>query len=314
MAGMLKNSLRKAKHTIFLIGSLVRDSVYDARRMVRYSHGAIDPISQKQSQYRIRKAYHGIEKGLSLPRPRHRFGLPKVQGLVAMVNAHIAKYGLDSTAMAAGSAIAAYDKANDTDFAEQLHDEHKSQELDFGGTDTVSSAEFSDAVSFLKSRRSIRQFSGADVPQSMIEQAAKIAQNAPSVCNRQAGKVYAFDKAEVLSLQPGNAGFGDTAAWGLVVTSDLKAFSTSGERHQAWCDGGMFAMALLYGLHALNLGACPLAWTASPRRDKEVRRRLGIPDNEVIVMFIAVGALGKNYRVAKSFRKDAEDALVFGKW
>jgi len=286
--------------------------MYDAGRMVRYSHGSVRPISQAQSQYRIRKAYHGIEKGLSLPNPRYRFGLAKVHNLIAMVNEHIRKYGLDSTAAAASSAVLAYDEVNDTDLADRLYGVHQTRDLRVGGTEVVMPMTFADPATFLKSRRSVRQFTDEPVPRSVIEQAVAIAQNAPSVCNRQGCKVYAFDNPEVLSLQPGNAGFGDTAAWGLIVTSDLKAFSTSGERHQAWCDGGMFAMSLLYGLHALKLGACPLAWTASARRDRSVRKSLGIPDNEVIVMFIAVGAVGDSYVVAKSARKDPRDALVFG--
>lgn len=308
----MKDFLRSVKHYGVLAKDLARDNIYDSIRILRYSHGSRRPISQVQSQYRIRKAYHGIEKGLSLTNPRYRFGIEKIERLIAMVNEHISRFGLDSTAIAASSAIAAYDTANDTDFAIRLHARHQTIDDTSGGVKSVRPQVFPDAISFLKSRTSVRQYTGEEVPRSKIEEAVSVAQNAPSVCNRQGSKVWAFDKPEVLALQPGNSGFGHTAAWGLVVTSDLKAFSGSGERHQAWCDGGMFAMALLYGLHALGLGACPLAWTASPRRDREVRRLLNIPDNEVIVMFISVGNVADEYSVAKSYRKELGKALELG--
>lgn len=307
----LQGWARTAKHYTLLSASLIRGAIYDNKRLIKYSHGSKTPISQVQSQFRIRKAYHGIEKGLSLPEPRYQFGTSKVANLVSMVNDHIRSYGLDSVALAASSSILYYDQRNDTNFGQRLHGIGQAGDVGLGGIDEIEAIKFDEPTDFLKSRRSIRQYGSEPVPKELILQAASIAQNAPSVCNRQACKIYAFEGSEILQNQPGNAGFGETAAWGLVVTSDLKAFSTSGERHQAWCDGGMFAMSLLYGLHAQHLGACPLAWTPTVKRDKSVRNKLGIPDNEVIIMFISVGSLKSSYKVAKSHRKDMKDTLIF---
>lgn len=307
---MIKQIAKYARHYVVLFLSLIRDTLYDSVRMLRHSHGALPPSSKEQSQFRIRKAYHGIEKGMSLPEPRYQFGLSRIADLTLMLNQHIAEYGLDSTAIAASSAIKAYDVANDTNFAARLYAFHQTQSSKDGGIDKVKFQIFSDHSAFLKSRRSVRQFSDEKVPVEQIAAAVEIAQNAPSVCNRQAARVHAFEDPEVLKLQPGNSGFGDKSAWALVVTCDLRGFSTSGERHQAWCDGGMFAMSLLYGLHSLRLGACPLAWTTNASTDRKVRRKLNIPNNEVIIMFIAVGALREQYAVAKSFRKDPLDAMI----
>lgn len=115
---------------------------------------------------------------------------------------------------------------------------------------------------------------------------------------------------EALRWQPGNRGFGHLASRALVVTVDLQAFSGPGERNQAWVDGGMFAMSLLYALHSLGYGACPLAWSQRSSFDRQARAALGIPPNEVIIMMIAVGTLPERFRVAVSQRLSGKTALI----
>jgi len=123
--------------------------------------------------------------------------------------------------------------------------------------------------------------------------------------------VHVFENAQqALDWQPGNKGFGHLASRGLIVTADLQSFSGTGERNQPFVDGGMFAMSLLYALHALGLGACPLAWSMRPAQDREMRKALGIPDSEAVIMMISVGHLPDSLQVAKSHRMPIEHVLV----
>jgi hypothetical protein len=137
----------------------------------------------------------------------------------------------------------------------------------------------------------------------------------PSVCNRQAWRVYVFtddeDKRRVLQHQNGNRGFGDRISQLLVVTCDLSAFVTIGERAQAWVDGGMFSMSLVYALHFAGLGTCCLKAPNEIREDRALRRVCGIPDCEVVIMMIAVGHLIEEFAVAQSARRALEEVVQF---
>ena len=94
-----------------------------------------------------------------------------------------------------------------------------------------------------------------------------------------------------------------------IVTSDLQAFCNPGERFQCWIDGGMFAMSLLYAAHSLRLGACALNWSQTCERDIAMRTAVGIPDNEVVVMMMAVGHLPSQFSVAQSARKELSEVV-----
>src|SRR5690606_31318797 len=71
----------------------------------------------------------------------------------------------------------------------------------------------SDPGKYFELRRSVRQFSDHPVSRELIIEAIRLARLCPSVCNRQTVKVYVYTnpdkRAEVLSFQDGNAGFGD---------------------------------------------------------------------------------------------------------
>jgi nitroreductase len=115
----------------------------------------------------------------------------------------------------------------------------------------------------------------------------------------------------VLEHQNGNRGFGDTAQRILVVTCDYRAFASCTERNEAFVDGGMFAMSLVYALHALELGFCCLNLCQQNRTGRALRRVGNIPDHEALIMVIAVGHLPDALHVARSERRAVEDVLVF---
>jgi nitroreductase len=95
------------------------------------------------------------------------------------------------------------------------------------------------------------------------------------------------------------------------VTSDLKCFTGVTERNEAYVDGGMFAMSLLYALHHQGVGACPLNWMVPSSVDAKLRRVLPIPQNEKVIMVISVGHMPDKLRVAKSVRRPTEHFVKF---
>lgn len=166
-------------------------------------------------------------------------------------------------------------------------------------------------------RRSVREFSNKEVDKKLIANAVKIAQQSPSVCNRQSSKIYIFDDTsmikKLLSFQNGNTGFENYIYNLAIITSDQTSFFNATERNQPFVDGGLFTMSYLYALSAQGLASCCLNWCVSPNTDKKVHELAKIANSERIVMYVAFGWPADNVSVPKSARKSLDDVLVYCK-
>ncbi|MEI4473704.1 nitroreductase family protein [Frigidibacter sp. MR17.24] len=313
--------------------ALLRDNWLDSLAFLRHSHDGRTDRARAQQENAIVKMYHGVEKGLCLAEPRPGFGKVKIRHLTRKIDDWLAKNPATPLILSAIGSLESYQRFNAAHDAASpwLEDWLRrtrarvsgghlpagsvEQHCALGGTRTRSRDEILEAVAgtgaaFFETRHSMRQFGPGPVPAAVIEEAVRRAQRAPSACNRQGPRVHAFANAiDALQYQPGNAGFGASAGYGLVVTSDLQCFSGAGERHQAYVDGGIFAMALVYALHAQGYGSCMLAWNAAPEHDRKTKAALGIPESEVIVMMIAVGELPETFQAAQSARRPVEAVL-----
>lgn len=168
---------------------------------------------------------------------------------------------------------------------------------------------------FFMSRHSVRQYSERTIDVEDIEKAVKLAMKAPSACNRQSCKVYFYkDKdvnKELGNLIAGNTGFDGEVQNYIVVTSDMSAFYDSFERNQVYVDGGIFTMALVEALHYYGIASCILQNGEYKERNlkfKEICKN--IPENEKIILFIAIGYYKDNFTYAVSHRKNLEDVLI----
>lgn len=325
-----KIRITKALSRIRLIVDVTSNYAYDFKRFLKWS--AVERKFDNQTQLRaqITVGYHKIEKGLSLKAARPGFGAQAVERLLSDLCKYQESYGLDETAQIALNVLFAYYHFN---LEHGFKDEQLYQRLIAlrdavpndgsitcaGGVIEVTKEQIYEAAkldlqAFLESRHSIRHFAPDDVDMHSIEKAVAMAQQAPSVCNRQTCKVYVFsseeDKQKVLGLQHGNHGFGEQASKVLVVTSELGNFMHSGERNQCWIDGGMYAMSLVYALHSLGLGTCCLNWCVRREVDQKLRQVAGISDSESIIMMIAVGHLPGELKVTQSPRKKVDAVLV----
>jgi len=170
-----------------------------------------------------------------------------------------------------------------------------------------------DVYQFFALRSSVRQFADGEIPEEIIREAVRIAQRAPSACNRQSCRLhYSTDQAvvaKVVALQDGAGGFGEHAAAVFIVTSELGSFNHAGERNQGFVDGGIFSMTFALGIHALGYGTCFLNWCATAREDQEFRRAFKIPESELIVAFLVGGCLRDEFAVAKSPRLPVDEVM-----
>lgn len=303
------------------------------RRALRYDlglfergSGLLHPARPDALQAHILKSFHRIEKGLALRTPRPGFGADAVQALLEDLDRYLGLRGPDWVARAALDTLEAYLDFNAGAGTPRPELARRVAALrtrcaagaPTGGTRLQQRAEVQAAAAvpfeaFVQARHSVRQFDPRPVDDAAIERAAALARHAPSVCNRSAGQVWSIDDPalarRLLAHQNGNRGFGDQAGRILVVTARQAAFHTVGERYQGWIDGGLFAMTLVYALHAQGLGTCCLNWSVEPETDRAFKREAGLPADDLVIMLVAVGHLPERYPVACSARRPLDEVL-----
>lgn len=304
-----------------------RNVRYDAARYRRCSatfHGSFStPEDLPHLRALITMDYHRIEKGLALRHPRPAFGQQVVRELAWNTAAYIRLGGNSDLLRIVRNVLLAYLDHHEQqkidlgsfrgevmELIERLNAPHDS--CQFGGTRHVTREEWfgfdrSALPELFLSRSSVRDFADEPVDDAVVERIVRFAMKTPSVCNRQAWRVYDIPKSqlmtEILSCQNGNAGFRDAIPRTFIVACDLRQFVSVGERNQGWIDGGMFAMSLLWAIHAEGLGACALNWSVEKEADEKLRRLAPIADHEIVLMMIAFGHVPESFRVAQSPRK-----------
>ena len=75
-------------------------------------------------------------------------------------------------------------------------------------------------------------------------------------------------------------------------------------------DAGIFAMNLLYSLHFYKIGAIPLVWLSTPKRDIDLRNLTGIPSHEIPALVIGIGEVADNAICAVSPRLNNNNLFI----
>lgn len=302
---------------------------YDRHRLLRYSSALGYSISRHNLASRITGSYHAIEKGLSLPTPRPRFGETAIGVLLRYLDEYLTRFGEDGIILAALGALNAYVEFNRTAGVSESEIPHLSEikrlsegrtsSPPSGGTKTVRRDQIRAAVSpvteeFFATRSSVRQFEPGLVCDDDVQFAVRAAQSSPAVCNRQFQRLYVIsepkDVVRALEIQGGARGFADQVPMVAVVTSNLRNYWGGGERMQAWTDGGMFAMSFILGLHSREIGSVCLNWSKTEDVDQQFHHAFRIPDEEIIVMLIGFGRLKEEYQVAMSPRVSVRESWL----
>lgn len=299
---------------------LLKYSLYDLVRYARHSATCRSSRTTPQDDADITRIYHAIEKGLSIRSPRPGFGKDVIANLCRLLQNRLSNGGVWTQSCAdAIDALEGYVAFNQR--AGTQIDPAVARTLDLARSkghaisqaptkmvrraDILAATAF-DADAFFWSRHSVRQFDTGPIDRERLLRGLAFATSAPSVCNRQSGRVKVVFRGEgsldFLSLQNGNRGFGHEAQAIAVFTSDLSAFLDPTERYQAWIDGGMFAMAAALGLHSQGFGACCLNWSQTDAADRALRTALELPDDETVIMLMAIGNLPEEFPVARSHR------------
>lgn len=313
-----------------LVLNFYRESLNFFFLLTKYN-ASIDTYSNKQKlQYALLKENHVIEKGMSLRSPKKGFGKERVLKLLNDLIEYYHLYKDDDfikyplatiktyIRYSKGNKVAVDEIENKFDRLRKLSNLVESDFKIDAGVKEVTKDEILqkskiDFENLVKTRHSIRYLSPEPPEIDLINAALAIAQRTPSACNRQAWFTYIFNPQqtfEVLSWQGGARGFEKDIPMAILVTANLNAF-LSHEPHQAYVDGGMYAMSLIYALHAQGLGTVPLSTAFKVDKIKKLHKKFGIPQNEVPIVIVGVGQLLNKFNVAISIRKPIEETTNY---
>ena len=316
--------MNKLKQFIKKYYFLVGNSIYD---YVKYTRNYQDSVTGNCNDlgYLIIKDAHRIEKAFSLPETRVGFG----QSLILSLCKNVEMLGVGSTQQdkwvydlgyAAIKYYFDYHSDKNYTFSEEmtaafnkLPKSGNTAKFGLIKPDVDSAMNTLDFQSFAKARYSSRMFSNKIISSDLLTSIVELTMTAPSVCNRQHWKVHVFTgklKEEVLSYQNGNRGFTDDIPYVALVTSDISAFYTPHERNQAYIDGGIFLMNLLYSMQFYGVNSCPLNWCTPFNIQKNFDSKGYTPKNEVVICAIAFGHPKPNSQYAISERNSVDSVLT----
>lgn len=166
---------------------------------------------------------------------------------------------------------------------------------------------------FALSRHSIRDFSKESVDYEILKKVFKLAQQAPSACNRQSVHVYAIYDKEIIhklvDLQNHQRGFADNANPLLVVSYEMKDWGAGEQWFGGYLDSGIYIMNLLYSLHYYKIAAIPLNWYATIENNNKLRAILNLPESHVPVAFVACGYPIDEFKLVTSKRRNIEEII-----
>lgn len=293
---------------------------YDMLQYLEYS--CLKKNNSEILATKIRLLAHALEKGLSLPKPKKGFGKEKVLHLIRLCDEYASNLNhKDKQAiLIAEGVISAYikfQKQNDFDLSFIPIDRYNKflSSMAPGGVLQIDRSKIVtdsfERIAF--ARHSLRYFSDRKITEEDILKVVRIAQTAPSACNRQPIRVFAcIDQIkidEIIKHHGGIRGFGKPTVI-FVIAGDLSLYQNEYERNTVFIDAGLFSMNLLYSLESCNIASCPIIWGSNQCDDVFMNKLLGIPDSHKICILIAAGYFpGDKYNVAASIRRPVEDIL-----
>ena len=308
----------------------LRCYVYDARNDLKFADWRGTGKQYWKLSSELIFQYHKLEKGLCLPGPKRFFGeiparavcrlmrewqsqgfpldAPVYAAALEVLRGYRARLDMSPPPAAiAGSLIALVD--------ERLQGLPRHDEVSTPMPVTpLGEGAFDLLQSLAVTRRSVRAFDGTPVDFSLVEKALRIAQLAPSACNRQPWRVHFYRTPEtiaaMLALQNGNRGFDTTIPLLAVITADQTGFFDASERIEPALDSGLFLMSFLLALQSVGLSSCCLNWCVAPDRDRKGHAVGNIPANERIATFLAIGVAADGALVPRSARRALSDVVV----
>lgn len=263
---------------------------------------------------------HALEKGMSIGKGRVGFGVPKAISLIKDIGLYLRLGGGKGNASYWCGILTAYIKYNEEQGADMSIVRQRLQALleqydiqpDTADTGIewfnhadIKRKETATFPVFSQSRYSIRDFGTEPVSQVKLEDAIKLCERTPSACNRQSVRLHVFTDREKIDelckMQMGCKGFYESFQGVILVCSDMTCYAFH-EPNQFFVDGGLYAMNLMYALHANDIANIPLTMGHKAKHLTAIKKRMGIPANEQPILLIGYGSYKEKWKVAASKR------------
>ena len=165
------------------------------------------------------------------------------------------------------------------------------------------------AEKLFNSRHSIRDFDDSEVPLEKIYKAIEMANRCPSACNRQPSHVYLIQQDLWHKYTPDmNQAY--NCKQHLLITVSRSAY-TIDEINDWIVSASIFAGYLSLSLTAVGIGSCVIKKSLlNDNAYKQLKRYCGIPDDEKIILEIAIGNYKESFSVPISNRKTIKQLLT----
>ena len=151
------------------------------------------------------------------------------------------------------------------------------------GSQLGSSSSIMDCIHVLKSRRSVRAYTGEPVPQEVLTDLIDCGRLAATAVNIQPWEFVVVTAPSMLSAIAAATDFGkfveQAAACIVVLCRETKYYLE---------DGCNASQNILVAAHAYGLGGCWVAGDKKPYAET-VRRMVGAPDGYLLVSLLAIG-------------------------
>lgn len=272
-----------------------------------------------QSDLAIR--VHAIEKGMSIGSVKIGFGQPKAIAIIDDLQHYLAIGGSKDFVNECWSTLLQYVLFNVNLGADMHSVEDKLQnfaktnnlrDIQQGGILLKTKAQTMNELNspfeqFSQTRFSVRDFGHEKVERSQIEAALKICERTPSACNRQPWSIYVFEskdlKNNMFTNQGGSKGFYEDMQYAILICGDQRNYNIN-ELYQAYVDGGLYGMNMMYALHSQGLATIPLTMGHKLGETSRIKANMDIPEFDIPVLLIGIGSYKEEYKVAASVRKD----------
>lgn len=326
---LIKERLRKIKRKYCRKKDIIKEYKNDCIEYLKYNYNS-DIKTKNSLEAKILRQTHVIEKGMSITSPRPGFGVEKARELLQYINEFVnCGYPIENSTPIKNAlgVIDAYIKfhekrgfrpENVIEDYNELKSILPSLEEKYGIVHVNKSELYEEIHSkfpaFFASRHSVRQFANIPIRAEDIMKSVELALRAPSACNRQSCKAYYYQGKSINQrlgeLIDGNTGFDSEVQNYIVVTSDISAFYDAFERNQMYVDGGIFTMALVEALHYYGIASCILQNGELKEKNKKFKEICNnIPENEKIILFIAIGYYKEEFTYATSHRRKLDEIL-----
>lgn len=304
---------------------LLRNSIFDFHAYNQFATIGGKLNNPSNVRYSLLFHAHSLEKGLSHQNFRPNFGNNALSALVNDISA-AQRMGISSKSMEFQNAVAVlrdYKRVHhqrkletpyfDKIVSQNLLSTEEAPQWDYTVSDESIDTDDTSYKGLVKRRHSTRDFADEQLDMTRVKEAVELAINTPSVCNRQPWQVTTTQNkeliAQLLKIQGGFTGYKLPPALAL-VTTDLRAFRDSGERNEAYVDGGLFLMNFLLALTDQEIATCTLNTMAGSEKIKKIRKILDLPESHILIAFVALGNFPERYGRTRSEHKALKDVYT----